>query len=363
MDIDKRMLKYGSIYYLPLIQAKDLEKCGHDGHLFISVLSHHPIPLFYLSDQDSGSKLIQEYKPIRYRGRAFFELSDYLDQLQEALFGVLFQDTPVSDIVHGYLRNRSVFTNFAVHRQGNPKTQLKIDLYRAFGQITSEKLRQFLLKHWTFSQLKDFLKERTDWYNPHRSGSWCESGWWKFSSWQKYKELIDIIERRFNKKWYQYVLDQAVNIFLYSHPNGKQYLAQGATVSPWLFNRLLYELDEELKRLVEPYGYYISRFGDDISITTPDEYIPQELVDTIFGKITEHGFKINWRKTGIRHLTPDSPLIFPGIILHHDGRAGVSQRSRRRMRAHLFKARNTFFRPEAVEKGINSYLRKVSELS
>lgn len=358
MNRDKRLSKYGQLNFLGLIRAEDLAKCQDDCHLFISVFSGDIVPYSFLNGQHSGSQLRQAYKPLRYQRRRFFELNDYLEELQENLFRVLLDGASVSDIAHGYLQERSIFTNFTVHHQGNPKTQLRIDLYRAFYQITSERLSEFLLKQWPFDQLKTLLKKQAEWFAPPKDSTFR---WWAFSGWPEYQNLLNVIENRFDEKCYQSFLALIVRLFLYPQQNGHGYLAQGATISPWLFNLVLYELDEKLKEMVRPHGYCITRFGDDIVITTSDKYFPQEIVDNIFVKIAELGFKINWRKSGIRHLTPDSPLLFPGLILYSDGIVGTRQRSRRRMRARLFQTKNTskFW---AVQGGINSYLKKVFEI-
>lgn len=97
-------------------------------------------------------------------------------------------------------------------------------------------------------------------------------------------------------------------------------LRKGPSVSPHIFNFLMRRIDLQIIEAIGatkfPYGFkgkvVLTRFGDDICVSHPDNEFPPEFEGLITSILSNFGLKINRKKTLYGR---NGVLVFPGVVI------------------------------------------------
>lgn len=157
-------------------------------------------------------------------------------EAQKWIYRHILRQQPVNICAHGFVRNKSIFSNAENHV--GKKTLLKMDIKNFFSSIPKNWIIQF------FQQLG---------YAPN------------------------------------------VAFYLASLCCYEDALGQGAATSPCLSNIVCRHLDNRLSLVASSYDLTYTRYADDIAFS--GDYIPHSMIDLIAKIITECGFRVNEEKT------------------------------------------------------------------
>jgi len=183
------------------------------------------------------------------------------------------KDSYISNIAHGFIKDRGVLTNARQHL--NKKYLFKIDIKDYFKSITKEGIKSVFLKL-----------------------GFSENGAEIFSD---LCTLEDILYEGFN-------------------------------TSPILANLYCFDLDLELKRLTEKYNVEISRYSDDITFSSDINNFPS--TDEIKEIFEKYSFKINEEKT--INLKYGQPQYVTGLSISNDKYPRVPKIMKRKIRQELY---------------------------
>ncbi len=183
------------------------------------------------------------------------------------------RDSYISNIAHGFIKDRGVLTNARQHL--NKKYLFKIDIKDYFKSITKEGIKSVFLKL-----------------------GFSENGAEIFSD---LCTLDDILYEGFN-------------------------------TSPILANLYCFDLDLELKMLAEKYNVEISRYSDDITFSSDINNFPS--TDEIKEIFEKYSFKINEEKT--INLKYGQPQYVTGLSISNDKYPRVPKIMKRKIRQELY---------------------------
>lgn len=173
-----------------------------------------------------------------------------LKDLQDRILYKILYKYKAHPISHGFVKNRSPKTNAKVHV--GSKILINLDIRDFFNSIMSTKVEKTL-------------------------------------------------ERLFNKKIpYDDVSISDITV-LAKLLTYKGRVPQGALTSPAVSNLFMLTLDKNLKKLEKTHNAKITRYCDDISISSNDDKInPKTIIDTVSDLLYEQGLYINKRKTKVK---------------------------------------------------------------
>jgi hypothetical protein len=183
------------------------------------------------------------------------------------------RDTFISNIAHGFIKDRGVLTNAKQHL--NKKYLFKIDIKNYFKSIPKKGIRSVFLKL-----------------------GFSENGAEIFS------DLCTL--------------------------DGILY--EGFNTSPILANLYCFDLDLEFKELAEEYNVEISRYSDDITFSSDINNFPS--TDEIKEIFEKYFFKINEEKT--RRLKYGQPQYVTGLSISNDKYPRVPKVMKKRIRQELY---------------------------
>lgn len=183
------------------------------------------------------------------------------------------QDIFVSDIAHGFIKNRGVLTNAQQHL--NKKYLFKIDIKNYFKSIQKQGIKKVFIKL-----------------------GFSESGAEIFSNLCTFDDI----------------------------------LYEGFNTSPILANLYCFDLDFNLKLLAEKYQAGVSRYSDDITFSSDTDNFPS--TDEIKEIFEKYSFKINEEKT--IHLKYGQPQYVTGLSISNDQYPRVPKIMKRKIRQELY---------------------------
>jgi RNA-directed DNA polymerase len=96
-------------------------------------------------------------------------------------------------------------------------------------------------------------------------------------------------------------------------------LPQGAPTSGAIANATATALDETLNTIAPEYGYFYTRYSDDLTFSTPNAFsrsVAEKLIARVSRAIFQSGFKLHLSKT--RVVPPGSRKIILGLLLGED---------------------------------------------
>lgn len=221
-------------------------------HRTTNQISHYK--RFYIKKKTGGTRMISSPMP-------------QLKRVQYWVFENILNKIPVHEAAHGFVEERSITTNAALHV--GAEVVINQDLKNFFPSITFERVRGLFRSFGYSGQLATIF------------ALICT------------EPEIDEVE-----------LDGEV----YYVAKSARYLPQGAPTSPMITNILCKRLDNRLTGMAEKNGYVYSRYADDITLSTQQEdgveKIPQILWQS--RKIIEdesfqlHPDKLHIMRTGSR---------------------------------------------------------------
>lgn len=179
----------------------------------------------------------------------------------------------ISDIAHGFIKNRGVLTNAKQHL--DKKFLFKIDIKNYFKSISKESIKSVFLKL-----------------------EFSENGAKLFSNLCTFDDI----------------------------------LYEGFNTSPILANLYCLDLDLELKSLADKYNVGISRYSDDITFSSnKNNFPPLDAIKDIFEK---YSFTINEEKTV--NLKYGQPQYVTGLSISNNKYPRVPKRMKRKIRQELY---------------------------
>lgn len=212
-----------------------------------------------------------------------------LKEVQTAIYKRLlrprYQPTPIA---HGFIRGRGIVTNAAVHIHGGrkPQSALNIDLKDAFPSVRAQRVVEL------------------------------------------FRKLTGSAELAFTLGALTTLKDK----------DGRGAIPQGAPSSPIILNLVLSEFDSELLDLACKYGLVVTRYVDDITLTSLDERIPDKVFTYVARLAKKPGFLPNMEKLRWQHANR-RPIEITGLHLVKPLTGGVEVRlpaaTRRRWRGIL----------------------------
>jgi hypothetical protein len=110
-----------------------------------------------------------------------------------------------------------------------------------------------------------------------------------------YKDIFNVLKDRYGFGEYAaWIISKLVTY--------KNYLPQGTKTSPMASNIAFLPKDEELYKIAAKYNFTYTRYADDITISTNEDYTEEEIekiINEMISVIEKDGFKINRKKIKI----------------------------------------------------------------
>ncbi|MFM5404172.1 retron Ec67 family RNA-directed DNA polymerase/endonuclease [Aeromonas sp. L_1B5_3] len=188
--------------------------------------------------------------------------------LQDCLEEMTSEDERTSNLSHGFMREKSIYTNASCHK--NKKNVLNIDLKDFFDCFNFGRVRGFFIKNKKF---------------------------------ELHPDIATVIAQ----------------IACYNNS-----LPQGSPCSPIISNLITHSLDIRLSQLASRHSCFYTRYADDITFSTREYIFPTSLAriendDYVIGKklrqeIRRSGFEINSIKTRIQYHTSRQDVT--GLIVN-----------------------------------------------
>lgn len=207
---------------------------------------------------------------------------------------------------HAFQKGSSIVKCAAVHE--NAKWMIKIDVADFFGSITEIQAYR-VFRSFGYNALISFEMARicTD--------KLIKSAKYELDSWKVRKRKREIGD------YSQKVLGR---------------LPQGAPTSPMLSNFVMLELDAQIAALAESTGLRYTRYSDDMTFSTKDDFTRTaavQFIATVAGVLKTKGLYLNRAKTKI--IPPGARKIVLGLLASGDFPA-LSKDFKAKLRQHIF---------------------------
>lgn len=208
----------------------------------------------------------------------------------EILYGVLYKFA-VHQIAHGFTKSRSPLTNATLHV--GARIVIGMDLKDFFPSIKIGRVKKMF----------GYLIPKDKKYDIGESIS--------------RNDLIDILSELITKD---------------------EKLPQGAPTSPAFSNLCAIAMDRELYDLQDKYGCIITRYADDITISSDYNILLPSIIKPVKEIIKKHGFRVNNDKTRINRN--GGRLMVTGVVVNT--KPNIKKTTRRNLRAmlHNYATRN-----------------------
>lgn len=243
---------------------------------------------------------------------------DVLKVVQRAILDRILHQVPVHLVAHGFCRNRDILTNARAHARA--RTIFNLDLKDAFPSVPPWRVRAALARHVRRLLRAQFGREGT----PANA-----------------RAILELL------------------VTLTTHDGG---LPQGAPTSPAILNIVCINLDRQLFGLCAPHGFTVTRYADDITISTERNEIPGPVRDQIRSTIATAGWKVNERKVSYARRSRGNALEVTGLLIHEDGRLSITPERRKAYRQYLVGqlATQTMDASErAKAEGVIAFIRRI----
>ncbi len=188
-------------------------------------------------------------------------LKDVQTAIYKRFLRPCYKPTPIA---HGFIRGRGIVTNAAAHIHGGrePRSALNIDLKDAFPSVRAQRVVELFRKLTGSDELAFTLGALTTWKDE----------------------------------------------------DGRGTIPTGAPSSPTILNLALSEFDAELLNLARKYELVVTRYVDDITLTSLDERIPDKVFTYVARLAKKHGFLPNMTKLRWQHANRN-PIEITGLHL------------------------------------------------
>jgi len=249
-----------------------------------------------------------------------------LKNTQRKILSELLEKVEISNSAHGFYKGRSVLTGAQGHIS-QPKLLINIDLENFFPSITFQRVRG-MFKAFGYSGYISSLLSMLCTY--------CERMPIEVKGQVKYVKTSDRI------------------------------LPQGSPASPMITNIICRRLDQKMNGLEEKYGFFYSRYADDMSFSFKDKVDDEDLRKIVYkiqGVVFSEGLRVNKEKT--HYLGQNSRQCVTGIVVNNE-EPGVPKVWVKKLRAALHNAnklieKGQFTASDAHEiSGMASWLKSVN---
>jgi RNA-directed DNA polymerase len=241
-----------------------------------------------------------------------------LKQVQRAILERLLYQVPVHLIAHGFCRNRDIITNVSAHLSA--RTVFNLDLKDAFPSVREHRVRVNLEGHVRRLVTSQFGRAGGD---------------------EQVQQLLELL------------------LVLVTHDGS---LPQGSPTSPAILNIVCMGIDRELFALCNEHGLTVSRYADDITISSVQDEIPGEMRQRIRSTISGAGWKINPRKVTYAQRSHGNALEITGLVVNEDQRLSIAPGRRKAYREFLveqLKAERPSGDERAKVEGIIAFARRI----
>ena len=206
---------------------------------------------------------------------------------------------PVHGASHGFLVDRSIATNAAVHT--GAKVVLKVDLKDFFPTVTFRRVKGIFRKAGYRDQIATLM------------ALVCT---------EAPREIVEHEGRQY------YVA------------LGPRCLPQGAPTSPALTNTLCLRLDRRLTGLAQRFGWRYTRYADDLTFSLPEAHKDKPKLGALLGSIgriaTDEGFRVHPDKTHVARQGSRQKVT--GLVVNGTGAPRVPRELKRQVRAAIHNA-------------------------
>jgi len=241
-----------------------------------------------------------------------------LKAVQRAILERLLYQIPVHLIAHGFCRDRDIFTNARSHQRA--RALINHDLKDAFPSVRKQRVRANLERH-----VQRLLSSQF--------GHECDSA--------SHAQMMDLL------------------LCLLVHNDS---LPQGSPASPGILNIVCLNLDRELFAIAVANNLTVTRYADDITVSSIENVIPGQVRDQIRSCISRCGWKINRAKSSYHQRSHGNALEVTGLLIHEDGSLTIEPERRQRYRKYLLEQLKAA-RPDVLERtkaeGIIAFARRV----
>jgi len=208
---------------------------------------------------------------------------DALKELQTTINEKVFSIYKPHRIAHGFISNRSPKTNAEAHV--GAKIIVEVDIKDFFPSIKKDRVIKVL--EYLFVQKAGMFKS-----SAHK------------------QEAIKVISE------------------LITHHDR---LPQGAPTSPPFSNLSVLGMDKDLLKLEEPYGATVTRYADDITMSSEYNVQLPQVIPELRKIVTKYGFKLNNVKT--RVIRQNRRMLVTGVVVNE--KPNIRKDVRRSLRAKL----------------------------
>ncbi len=307
--IKSSIMKYNNLNQL-LKNAKSLDSLSENLEIpkkFIESLIH---PTFCFKYYDIFYVPRKQGKPRQIEA----PLSPLIDT-QWKLKNLIESQFNLSPYAYGYVKNRSCIDNARYHLGCNSLLNLDIsDFFRS--------IRDYMIFELFKKSALTISDDLALWLTvivsiPSQLQLKFDRNIFNFSSYED--SISDIIHAFHNHETF---IDARFPVY--------RYLPHGSPCSPILSNLIFKNFDDVFADICHSYGCKYSRYVDDITISSTNNSIPSEILDSvlitgkrkfkkfkinqdIFNLLTENGFQINWKK--FQYSEKNDRKIVNGIIL------------------------------------------------
>jgi len=249
-----------------------------------------------------------------------------LKRAQRAILDKILSKIEVSPQAHGFLEKKSVITSAKVHPK-NPHLLINMDIKDFFPTITFERIRGIFLSFGYSGHISTLLSMIC---------SFCERIPIEVEGEMKYVATT------------------------------KRILPQGSPASPMITNIICRKLDRRLMGLAEKFGFNFTRYADDMSFSTENEYKENlgRFCGLIYQIVEDEDFKINKEKN--RFLRENNQQNITGIVIN-SSEIGVPRKWIKNFRAAIYNAKKLQEKDEEIPKetlyelsGMASWVKSVN---
>ena len=217
--------------------------------------------------------------------------TDVVKVVQRAILDRILHQIPVHLVAHGFCRNRDILTNAQEHVRA--RALLNLDLQDAFPSVKEHRVRIALERH-----VRRLVRAQLG-----------KSGTPALAS-----EMLETL------------------VTLTTHEGC---LPQGAPTSPAILNIVCVALDRRLFTLGSKHGLKVTRYADDITVSSTADEIPGPVRAEIRSEISAAGWRVNERKVKYLQRSTGNALEVTGLLIQEDGRMSIAPDRRREYRAYL----------------------------
>lgn len=257
----------------------------------------------------SGSKVRKVFSPGKYHRRQIKRLFPALASLQDVICN--------REVVHGFMRGRSIVTNAMAH-VGPYEYTLSMDIKDFFPSTTLDKVIESIKENHKKApgdSAIDFILNRHLWVDKPR-GHICKLN------------LSEIYEKRNG---------DTKTIAAWKYASEEMIAEQGLPSSPMLANIAAATIDrsivESLREIIlkKCIGFSYTRYADDLSISFSGVEMKDTVTHIVERAVSESGYVLNPKKT-VLHSAKAGRRIITGIAVDHEG-IYPTRDTRRKLRA------------------------------